>query len=116
MKRKFISTIVGFSVVLLSLVGAPAYGRDGVTDAADTRASAGDTPAVSAAAPVQVELVVATVEPGLAVVVAAYGARHYSSGISTGRYGSYRGYGQRHYAPRSSTGGQVYRFQREIAK
>ena len=41
-----------------------------VTEAADTRASAGDTPAVSAAAPVRVELVVATVEPGLAVLVA----------------------------------------------
>ena len=38
---------------------------------ADTRVSAGDTPAASAAAPVQVELVAATVEPGLAVVVAA---------------------------------------------
>ena len=29
MKRKFILTIVGFSVVLLSFVGAPAYGRGG---------------------------------------------------------------------------------------
>jgi len=42
-----------------------------VTEAADTRASAGDTPAVSAAAPVRVELVVATVELGSAVLLAA---------------------------------------------
>ncbi len=37
-----------------------------VTEAADTRASAGDMVAVSAAASVRVELLVATVEPGLA--------------------------------------------------
>ena len=33
----------------------------------------------------------------------SYGAGHYSSGISTGRYGSYG-----HYAPRSSGEGQIY--------
>jgi hypothetical protein len=37
-----------------------------------------------------------------------YSPRSHSSGISTGRYGSYRGYGQRYYAPRTSTGRQIY--------
>ena len=65
MKRKFISTIVGVSVVLLSLVGAPAYGRDG------GHGGGGHGGRVSAAALLQVELVVATAEPALAVVVPA---------------------------------------------
>ena len=85
------------------------------TEAADTAASAAEDTRVSAAAPVRAELVVATAEPGSVGSGGSYGARHYSSGISTGRYGTYRGYGsyggygQRYYAPRTSAGNQIYR-------
>ena len=75
-----------------------------VTEAADTAALAAEDTRVSAAAAMRVELVVATAEPGLVMVVPAMARGHYSPGISTGRYGGYSGYGQRHYAPRSSTG------------
>ena len=72
MRRKFISTIVGFSVVLLSFVGAPAYGRGGGHGAAaDTAVSAAVDTQVSAALVMRAELVVATVELELAMVLAA---------------------------------------------
>jgi hypothetical protein len=97
MKRKFIPIVVGLSVALISVVGLPAYGgghrggghagfSGGVHSGGAGHGYGG-----------------AGISHG-----ASYGARHYSSGISTGHYGSYRGYGQGHYAPRSSTGGQIY--------
>lgn len=102
MKRKFISTFVGFSVVLLSLVGVPAYGRGGGHGGGghagfNGGARAGGVSRGHSGA-------------GISRAGGGYGGRYYSPGISTGRYGSsYRGYGQRYYAPRTTTGRQLYR-------
>ena len=105
MKRKSILTIVGFSVVLLSFVGAPAYGRGGghgggggyggLSGGGHASFGGGHGSGVSRGYG----------GAGISGSGGSYGARHYSSGTSTGRYG---GYGQRYYAPRSSTGDQVY--------
>jgi hypothetical protein len=105
MKRKFISTVVGVSVMLLSLVGAPAYGSGGSHGGGGHGGGfsggghfGGTGHGYSGA--------------GISHGAGGYGASHYASGISTGRYvghSGYRGYGQRYYAPRSSTGWQIYR-------
>jgi hypothetical protein len=105
MKRNFILTIVGFSVVLLSFVGAPAYGRGGGQGGGGgfSGGHAGGFSGGAHAAGVGRGYSGAGMSRG----GASYGARSYSPGISTGRYGSYRGYGQGYYAPRSSSGGHV---------
>ena len=54
MKRKFISTIVGFSVVLLSLFGAPAFAVAVVTEAGAMQVSAAEDARASAAGATQV--------------------------------------------------------------
>lgn len=106
MKTPFIPTIVGFSVMLLSFVGAPAYGRGGGHGGGGgfSGGHAGGFSGGAHAAGVGRGYSGAGMSHG----GASYGARSYSPGISTGRYGSYRGYGQGYYAPRSSSGGQVY--------
>jgi hypothetical protein len=109
MKRKLISTIVGFSVVLLSLVGAPAYGGDrghGGGGGHGGISSGGHAGFSGGARAGGISRGYSGV--GISRGGASYGARHYSPGISTGRYGSYRGYGQRYYAPRTSTGRPIY--------
>jgi hypothetical protein len=99
MKRRFVLSIVGFSVVLLCLLGAPSYGGRGGGGHAGVSSSSARTGGISRGYS----------GAGISRGGASYGVRHYSSGISTGRYSSYGGYGQRHYAPRSSTGTQIRR-------
>ena len=101
MKRKLLSMLVGISVALLSVIALPAYagggshgGGGGHGGFSGGARGAGMARGYSGA--------------GISRGTGSYGSRQYSSGISTGRYGSYRGYGQRYYAPRSSTGGRVY--------
>ena len=105
MKRKFISTVVGVSVVLLSLVGAPAYGRGG------GHGGGGHGGGFSGGGTLRAELVVATVEPGLAMVLAAMAraiTHPESQRDATAATAAMR-LRTKHYAPRSSTGGQIYR-------
>ena len=111
MKRKFLTIVAGVSIVLLSVVGPSAYARGGGRGGGGGHGgfSGGGHAGFSGGARaggVSRGYSGAGISRGGA---GSYGARHYSSGISTGRYGSYRGYAQKHYAPRSSTGGQVYR-------
>jgi hypothetical protein len=90
MKRKFISTVVGVSVMLLSLVGAPAYGSGGSHGGGGHGGGfsggghfGGTGHGYSGA--------------GISHGAGGYGASHYASGISTGRYvghSGYRGYGK----------------------
>ena len=108
MKRKLISTVVGISVALISVVGLPAYARGGGHGGGGGHAGfsggghAGFSGARAGGA--------GRGYSGAGISRAgSYGGRQYSSGISTGRYGSGRGYGQRYSAPRSSTGNQIYR-------
>jgi Putative peptidoglycan binding domain len=102
MKRKLISTVVVVSVALISLTGAPAYARGGGHAGFSGGAHLGGAgPGYNRA--------------GISRSGGSYGARHYSSGISTERYGTYRGYGsyggygQRYYAPRTSAVNPIYR-------
>ena len=108
MKRKFILTIVGVSVALVSLIALPAYARGGGHGGGGGHAGfsggghtgfSGGTHFGGAGR--------GYTGTGISHGAGSYGARHYSSGISAGRYGSYGGYGQRYYAPRSSTAGQI---------
>ena len=109
MKREFISTIVGFSVVLLSLVGAPAYGGRSGSHGGGGHAGFSGGRAGGFSGGVRAGGVARGYSgAGISRSGGSYGARHYSSGISTGRYGSYRGYSQKYSASRSSTGRQVY--------
>ncbi len=108
MKRTFISTIVGFSVVLLSLVGAPAYGRGGGHGGGGHAGFSGGGRAGFSGGAHFAGAGRGYSGAGISRSAGSYGARYYSSGISTGHYGSYRGYGQRYYAPRTSTGGHIY--------
>ena len=101
MKTKFIPMIVGLSVALLSLVGVPAYGRGGGHTGGSQVGMSGGAPAGGAGRGYS--------GAGISHAAGSSGARHYSAGISTGRYGSYRGDGQRYYVPRSSVGNQIYR-------
>jgi Putative peptidoglycan binding domain len=105
MKRKFILTVVGVSVALVSLVSFPAYGRGGGHGGGGRGGlSGGGHAGFSGGARAGG---VSRGYSGAGISRAgSYGGRQYSSGISTGRYGSY---GQRYYAPRSSTGNQIYR-------
>ena len=114
MRQKLISTIVGFSVVLLCLLGAPAYGGGGRGGGGGGHGGghAGVTGGVHAGFSGGARA--GGVGRGYSGAVSSrsggsYGARHYSSGISTGRYGSYHSSGQRYYAPRSSTRTQIHR-------
>ncbi|HEU5246633.1 MAG TPA: peptidoglycan-binding domain-containing protein [Candidatus Udaeobacter sp.] len=100
MKRTFIPIIVGLSIALTSLVGVPAYGRGGGHGGGGHAGFSGGA-RVSGASP-------GYSGAGISRGGGSYGARRYSSGTSTGRYGSYRSYGQKYYAPRGATGGQVY--------
>jgi hypothetical protein len=101
MKRKFLTIVAGVSLALLSVVGPSAYARGsghggggghggfsggGHASFGGGARAGGVSRGYSGA--------------GISRSGGSYGARHYSSGISTGRYGSY--------APRVSTGGQVY--------
>jgi putative peptidoglycan binding protein len=98
MKRKLISTVIGLSVALISLVGVPAYARGGAHGGGGGHAaSSGGTSAGGVAH--------GYTGAGISHSTGSYGARPHSSGISPGRY---NGYGQRYYAPRSSTGGRLY--------
>jgi Putative peptidoglycan binding domain len=100
MKRRFISTIVGFSVVLLCLLGAPVYGgsrggHGGVSGGGHAGFSGG-----ARAGGVSRGYSGA----GISRPTGTYAPRF----NSTGRHGGYGGYGQRSYAPRTSTGRQIY--------
>jgi hypothetical protein len=113
MKRIFVSTIAGLSIALISLVGGPAYGRGGGHGGGGHGGSssgghAGFTGGGRGSFSGGAHFSGAGRGYGGAGISRAggtLGAKHYSSGISTGRYGSY---GQRYYAPRSSTGPKVY--------
>ncbi len=98
MKREFILTIVGFSVVLFSFVGAPAYGRGGGHGGGGNAGFTGGAHGGGVGRGYS--------GAGISHGGASYGTHHYPSGISTGRDGSY---GQRHYAPRTSAGNPIYR-------
>ena len=110
MKRKFILTIVGFSVVLLSFVGAPAYGRGGGHGGGGGYGGSQRrrTRGLSAAAATGAELVVATVEPGSPWVWRQLWREALLIRNLNGTLRRLRA--QRYYAPRSSTGDQIYRF------
>ena len=118
MKRRFISTVVAFSVALLCLIGVPAYGRGGghgggggggghggfsggghAGFAGSGRGSFSGGAHFSGAG--------RGYSGGISRGAAIHSGRYYSPGISTGRSGSYVG-GQRHYVPQSSRGGQIY--------
>ena len=89
MKKKFISTIVGFSVVFLSLVGAPAYGGGGGHGggggyggfSGGGHASFGGGGHASGVSR-------GYGGAGISGSGGSYGARPYSSGISTGARGT----------------------------
>jgi len=107
MKRKFILTIAGVSIGLLSFIGAPAYGRGGSHGGGAGGFSGGGHASFGAGSHAM-GVSRGYSGAGISHGGASYGARHYSPALSTGRYGSYGGHGQRQYAPRSSTGRQVY--------
>jgi hypothetical protein len=109
MKRIFAPTIVGLSIALVSLVGGPAYGRGGGhAGGGHGGFSGGGRAGFSGGGAHFSGAGRGYSGAGISRAAGSYGARHYSSGISAGRYGGYRGYGQNYYAPRVSTGGQVY--------
>jgi len=117
MKREFILTIVGVSVVLLCFIGAPAYarggghgggGRSGGFSGGAHAGFSGGGHASFGSGGHSSGVGHGYSGAGINHGGASYGARHYSPAIPTGRYGSYGGYGQRHYAPRSSTGRAGY--------
>jgi hypothetical protein len=108
MKTKFIPMIVGLSVALLTLVWVPAYGRGGGHTAGGHADLSGGSQVGFSGGARAGGAGHGYSGAGINHAADSYGARHYSSGISTGRYGSYRGSGQRYYAPRSSSGGQIY--------
>lgn len=97
MKRTFTPRIVGLSVALFFLIGAPAYARGGGHGAGGHAGFSGGTRAGGVSRGYS--------GAGISRAGPGYGARSYPSGISTGRYGSY---GQRYYAPRTSTAPKVY--------
>jgi putative peptidoglycan binding protein len=103
MKRTLIPIIVGLSIALISLVGVPAYGGGGGRGGGGGGGHAGFSGGARGGGTSR-----GYSGAGISRGASSYGKRHYSSGISTGRYGNYRSYGQRHYVPRSSTGGQIY--------
>jgi hypothetical protein len=112
MKRKAISTIVGVSVAVISLIGLPAYGRGGGHGGGGGGGHAGFSGGGHAgfSGGTRVGGVSRGYSgAGISRPAGAYSPRSYSSGISTGRYGGYGGYGQRYYAPRTPTGRQIYR-------
>jgi Putative peptidoglycan binding domain len=98
MKTTFVQTIVGVSVALVSLVAIPVYGGGhgggGHGGFAGGAHGGGIGRGYSGT--------------GISRAGGGYGGRSYSPGISTGRYGSYRGYGQSYNPSRTPTGGQVY--------
>jgi hypothetical protein len=129
MTGKFTATIVGVSVALVSLLGLPANagggghgggGHGGFSGGGHAGFSGGGHAGFSGGAHFG-GAGRSYSGAGISHAAGSYGARHYSSGISTGRYGTghyypsgistgrYGSYGQRYYVPRSSTGGQAYR-------
>ena len=97
MKRKFLATVVGSSIALLSVLGLPAYARGGghgggAGHGGGHAGFSGGARGYSGA--------------GISRGTGTSAARSYSSGISTGRYG---GNGQRYYTPRTSIGGHNFR-------
>jgi hypothetical protein len=109
MKRKLLPIVIGLSVALASLIGVPAYGGGGGHGDGGHAGFSGGHAGGSTGGGHFGGAGRGYSGVGISHGAGAYGARHYSSGISTGRYGSYSGYGQRYYVPRSSTGGQIYR-------
>ena len=109
MKRKLLSMLVGISVALLSVIALPAYAGGGSHGGGGGHGgfSGGGHGGFSGGAR-GVGMARGYSGAGISRGTGSYGSRQYSSGISTGRYGSYRGYGQRYNAPRSATGGRVY--------
>ena len=107
MKRKFITIVAGVSLALLSVVGPSVYARGGGHGGGGGHASFSGARAGGVSRGYS--------GAGISRSGGGYGARHSSSGISTGRYGtyhgygSYGGYGQRYYAPRISAGNPIYR-------
>jgi hypothetical protein len=103
MKTPFIPTIVGLSIGLVFLTAVAVYagGGQGSGGGGHGGFSGGGHAGFSSGAHLS--------GGGRAYSGgSSYDGKYYSSGIPTGRYGSYGGYGQRYYAPRVSTGGQVY--------
>lgn len=103
MKSKFLTIVAGVSVVLLSVIGPPAYARGGGHGGFSVGGHAGFGGGARGTGMTR-----GYSGAGISRPAGTYAPRSYSSGISTGRYSAYGGYGQRYYAPRSSTGGQVY--------
>ena len=100
MKRTFIPITFGLSIALVSLVGVPSYGRDGGHGGGGHAGFSGGAHFSGAGRGYS--------RAGISHAAGSHGPGYYSSAISTGRYGSYRGYGQTYYAPRSSAGAQIY--------
>lgn len=100
MKRTVILTITGLSIVVISFIAVPAYGRGGGHGGGGHAGFSGSARGGGVSRGYS--------GAGISRAGGSYGARHYSSGISTGRYSSDRSYGQRYYAPRASTAGQIY--------
>lgn len=109
MKRKFLTTVAGVSIALLSVVGLPAYarggGHGGFSGGGHTGLSGTGRAGFSGGARAG-GVSRGYNGVGISRGTSTYAPRSYSSGISTGRYG---GYGQKRYAPRTSIGGQNYR-------
>lgn len=117
MKRRSVQTIFGVSVALISLVGVPAYGGRGGHGGGGGFSGgghAGFSGGARAGGYSGAGMGRGFSNYGVGRYSSppnysgSYGARNYSPGISTGRYGSYHGYGQRSYAPRATTGRQLY--------
>ena len=108
MKRTIILIIAGLSIALFSLVGVPAYARGGGHGGGGQSGFSGGGHAGFSGGAHFSGAGRGYSGAGIGRAGTTYGTRHYSSGISTGPYSSYRGYGQRYYSPRSSTGGQIY--------
>ena len=96
MKRKISLIIVGALVALLSFLGVSAYagghggggGHGGFSGGGHASFGGGGRAG---------GVIRGYSGAGISRSGGSYGTRHYSSGISTGRYGSYRGYGQNYY-------------------
>jgi len=89
MKTKSIPMIVGLSVALLTLVGVPAYGRGGGHRAGGHADLSGGSQVGFSGSARAGGAGHGYSGAGISHPAGSYGARHYSPGISTGRYGKY---------------------------